>query len=194
MDAEHTLDTLPDDAFQEVFAACGTRDGVPLFEEVKGLGRLSKGMRQQLQRLRPLVGVQSLIVMQRPAHGPWRVVLFYIDDYVDPSWHADAIASDMEVLVEQARQGHVHSINFLPPDCTAENDPAYGHRRRSAAAAATAAPLLRRVGRRVALGRRLPRVHVRRVHVRRVCGWRVRSGGGAGRLLLLLRLREQEGA
>ena len=44
---------------------------------VKGLGCLSKGMLQQLRRLQPLVGVDSLAVVQRPAHGPWRVALLY---------------------------------------------------------------------------------------------------------------------
>ena len=76
--AKLTLASLPDDTFLQVVVACGTgADDVPLFNVVKGLGCLSKGMRQQLYRLRPLVGVQSLAVVQRPNHGPWRVTLLY---------------------------------------------------------------------------------------------------------------------
>ena len=72
-----SLEALPDDAFQQVVAACGNTDTdePPFFEAVKGLGCLSKGMLQQLHRLQPLVGVRSLAVVQRPAHGPWRVTL-----------------------------------------------------------------------------------------------------------------------
>ena len=44
---------------------------------MKGLGCLSKGMRQQIHRLRPLVGVRSLADVQRPTHGPWLVKLLY---------------------------------------------------------------------------------------------------------------------
>ena len=72
-----SLEALPDDAFQQVVAACGNTDTdePPFFEAVKGRGCLSKGMLQQLHRLQPLVGVRSLAVVQRPAHGPWRVTL-----------------------------------------------------------------------------------------------------------------------
>ena len=96
------VDALPDDAFQQVIAAfsstySSTRGGVPLFEEVKGLA-CSKGMRQQLHRLQPLVGVRSLVVMQRPSHGPWRVTLLYEGELT-------------EALMEQARQGRVRTIN-----------------------------------------------------------------------------------
>ena len=63
MSAPLTLVSLPDDAFLLVIAACGDEDdegdGVPLFEAVMGLGCLSKGMRQQLYRLQPLVGVHA---------------------------------------------------------------------------------------------------------------------------------------
>ena len=52
-----TLDTLPDDALQEIFAACSTADGVALLDQVIGLACLSRGMQRQLHRLRPLVGV-----------------------------------------------------------------------------------------------------------------------------------------
>ena len=71
------LKALPDDAFLQIIAACGNTDTdePPFFEAVKGLGCLSKGMLQQLHRLQPLVGVRSLAVVQRPAHGPWRVTL-----------------------------------------------------------------------------------------------------------------------
>ena len=106
-----TLVSLPDDAFLLVIAACGDEDdegdGVPLFEAVMGLGCLSKGMRQQLYRLQPLVGVQSLAVVQRSNHGPWRVTLMYKGYLCD-------------TVLEQARQGRVHSINasetWLRPD------------------------------------------------------------------------------
>ena len=78
LDAAPTLGSLPDDAFQQVIEAFTDIGGsVPFFDAVKVLGCLSKGMRQQLHRLQPLVGVRSLSVVQRPAHGPWRVVLFY---------------------------------------------------------------------------------------------------------------------
>ena len=61
-----TLDALPDDALQQVIAACGDiPGGVPLFEAVKSLACLSKALLQQLHRLRPPVGVQSLAVVQR---------------------------------------------------------------------------------------------------------------------------------
>ena len=97
-----TLVSLPDDAFLLVITACGYEDdegdGVPLFEAVMGLGCLSKGMRQQLYRLQPLVGVQSLAVVQRSNHGPWRVTLMY-NGYL------------CDTVLEQARQGRVHSIN-----------------------------------------------------------------------------------
>ena len=74
-----TLDTLPDDTLQQVIVACGNINGdsVPLFEAVKNLACLSKALLQQLHRLRPPVGVQSPAVVQRPAHGPWRVALLY---------------------------------------------------------------------------------------------------------------------
>ena len=93
-----TLVSLPDDALLLVIAACGNNtDDPPLFYEVKGLGCVSKGMRQQLHRLQPLVGVRSLAVMQRPAHGPWRVMLLYYGELT-------------EAVMEQARQGRVHSV------------------------------------------------------------------------------------
>ena len=76
MDVAPTLGSLPDDAFQQVIEAFTDIGGsVPFFDAVKVLGCLSKGMRQQLHRLQPLVGVASLAVVQRPAHGPWRVML-----------------------------------------------------------------------------------------------------------------------
>ena len=98
-DAKLTLASLPDDTFLQFVVACGTgADDVPLFNVVKGLGCLSKGMRQQLYRLRPLVGVQSLAVVQSPNHGPWRVTLLYEGDLT-------------EAVVEQARLGRVRAIN-----------------------------------------------------------------------------------
>ena len=94
-----TLDMLPDDIFLQVIAAFSdTEDGVPLFDAVKGLGCVSKALLQQLHRLRPLVGVWSLAVVQLPAHGPWRVVLLYEGELT-------------AAVVGQARQGPVHSIN-----------------------------------------------------------------------------------
>ena len=97
--APPTLVSLPNDALRQVIAACGYYEGdVPLFETVKGLGCLSKGMRQQLYRLQPLVCVRSLAVVQRSNHGPWRVTLLY---------EGDLTAS----VEEQARQGRVLSIN-----------------------------------------------------------------------------------
>ena len=95
-----TLDALPDDALQQIIAACGdtAEAGVPLFEAVKSLACLSKALLQQLHRLRPPVGVQSLTVVQRPARGPWRVALLYKGELT-------------AAVVEQARQGRVHSID-----------------------------------------------------------------------------------
>ena len=95
-----TLDALPDDALQQIIAACGdtAEVGVPLFEAVKSLACLSKALLQQLHRLRPPVGVQSLTVVQRPARGPWRVALLYKGELT-------------AAVVEQARQGRVHSID-----------------------------------------------------------------------------------
>ena len=97
-DAAVTLVSLPDDALLLVIAACSNfKDDPPLFYAVKGLGCVSKGMRQQLYQLRPLVGVQSLAVVQRPAHDPWRVMLLYYGELT-------------EAVMEQAQQGRVHSI------------------------------------------------------------------------------------
>ena len=88
-----TLDALTDDALQQVIAACGDiPGGVPLFEAVKSLACLSKALLQQLHRLRPPVGVQSLTVVQRPARGPWRVALLYKGELT-------------AAVVEQAQQG-----------------------------------------------------------------------------------------
>ena len=73
------LDSLPDDSFSQVISASSdiAGDDVPFFETVKGLGCVSKGMLQQLHRVRPIVSVHSLIVVQRHCHGPWRVVLLH---------------------------------------------------------------------------------------------------------------------
>ena len=99
-----TLASLSDDIILLIVGAFDQRhrggDDVPLFVAVKGLGCLSWGMRQQLHRLRPLVGVQSLaVVQQRPAHGPWRVTLLYTGQLLT------------EAVMEQARQGRVRSID-----------------------------------------------------------------------------------
>ena len=108
-----TLVTLSDRAFRHVLAACsGADDDMPLFDAVKGLACLSKGMLQQLHRLRPLVGVTSLAVVQRQGarsrrvrvtEGPWRVTLLYKGKLT-------------LAVVRQAWQGRVHSIDarFCP--------------------------------------------------------------------------------
>ena len=101
-EAAVSVDSMPDNLFQLVFAACSDEInsrkgvhhdstetistyieslGVPRFEAVKGLGCLSMGMRQQLHRLRPLVGVTSRAIVERPAHGPWRAVLTVHTDF-----------------------------------------------------------------------------------------------------------------
>ena len=98
-----TLDALPDDALQQVIGACSdtAEFSVPLFEAVKSLACLSKALLQQLHRLRPPVGVQSLAVVQRververirnAVHGPWRVTLLYEGELT-------------AAVVEQAQQG-----------------------------------------------------------------------------------------
>ena len=98
-----TLASLPDEMLLLVIKACNEPirvcNGLPLFEHVKGLAGLSKGVQQQLHRLRPLVGVPSLAVMQRPAHGPWRVML----------QHRHKLT---KAVVQLAQQGRVHSIHY----------------------------------------------------------------------------------
>ena len=119
------LDTLPDDVLQQIISACTKQldidiglqpagDIVPRFEAVKGLG-CSKALRQQLHQLRPLVAVESsfrasplvavesLAVVQRPAHGPWRVTLLYNLGLT-------------EAVIELARQGCVRSIVLYDED------------------------------------------------------------------------------
>ena len=121
------LDSLPDEMLQHVITAftltactnnaTSTDDGIPAFEELKGLGCVSKGMLQQLHRLRPLVGVLNLAVVQRPAHGPWRPMLLYKGELT-------------EAVVEQARQGRVCSIRAVQPFSRlpgSENSPPYGN-------------------------------------------------------------------
>ena len=100
-----SLEHLPDEIFLQVIAACGKTDGVPLLEAVRGLGCVTQGMRQQIYRLQPLVGVRSLTVVQCASqrracgvrHGPWRVTLLY---------HGKLT----EAVLGQARQGLVRSI------------------------------------------------------------------------------------
>ena len=98
-----TLASLPDDALHHVIAAFSDISSVPLFDAVKVLGCVSKGIRQQLYGMQPLVGVYSLKVVRRPAHGPWRVTLLY----------EGALTN---AVLEQARQGRVRSID------TSDND------------------------------------------------------------------------
>jgi len=112
MEVSVTLDTLPDDALQEIFAACSTADGVALLDQVIGLACLSRGMQRQLHRLRPLVGAQSIAVVQRStqpcfaAFHPWRVVLLYKAHCSRP-----VSPSDLDAMFVLARQGRVHSID-----------------------------------------------------------------------------------
>ena len=112
MEVSVTLDTLPDDALQEIFAACSTADGVALLDQVIGLACLSRGMQRQLHRLRLLVGVQCIAVVQRstwPCHAafhPWRVVLLYKAHCSRP-----VSPSDLDAMFVLARQGRVHSID-----------------------------------------------------------------------------------
>ena len=120
-----TLDGLPDDIFLKVITACGGTafedlllfeqnsqrmskrvlfgDDVPRLKVVIGLECLSKAVLHQLYRLRPLVGVQSMAVMRRHFHGPWRVVLLHKGELT-------------AALVEWARQGHVRSIQARVED------------------------------------------------------------------------------
>ena len=101
--ADLTLASLHDEMLLLVIKACNEPirvcNGLPLFEHVKGLAGLSKGVQQQLHRLRPLVGVPRLAVMQRPAHGPWRVML----------QHEGKLT---KAVVQLAQQGRVHSIHY----------------------------------------------------------------------------------
>ena len=108
-----TLVTLSDEAFSHVFAACSRFDhDMPLFDAVKGLACVCKGMLLQLHRLRPLVGVMSLAAVHRQGarsrrvrvtEGPWRVTLLYKGKLTLP-------------VVKLAWQGRVHSIDarFCP--------------------------------------------------------------------------------
>ena len=114
------LDTLPDDILQHIISACIVSDPtfpeyaaiverlqvaediLPRFEAVKGLG-CSKALRQQLHQLRPLVAVENLAVVQRPAHGPWRLTLLYNMGLT-------------EAVIELARQGCVRSIVLYDED------------------------------------------------------------------------------
>ena len=119
------LDSLPDEMLQHVLtaftfaftnSATSEDDGIPAFEELKGLGCVSKGMLQQLHRLRPLVGVLNLAVVQLPAHGPWRPMLLYKGELT-------------EAVVEQVRQGRVCSIKAVQPFSRldgSESTPPYG--------------------------------------------------------------------
>ena len=101
--ADLTIVSLPDELLLLVIKACNepipVSNGLPLFEHVKGLACLSKGLQQQLHRLQPLVGVPSLTVVQRPAHGPWRVMLQHR-------------AKLTKAVVQLAQQGRVHSIHY----------------------------------------------------------------------------------
>ena len=97
-----TLDALPDEILQLIIAAFTYVAGdPPVFIAVKRLAFISKALLQQLHRVRPLVYIVSpshgLTIVQRPAHGPWRVTLRYAGELTD-------------AVMEQARQGRVRSI------------------------------------------------------------------------------------
>ena len=97
-----TLDTLPDDALQQVVAAFGgtAGDALPVFGTVNALGCLSKALLQQLHRLRPLVSTGSLAVVQRPSRGPWRTLLLY----------RGLLTAE---VMDQASRGRVRSISVI---------------------------------------------------------------------------------
>ena len=101
-----TLDALPDEILQLVIAAFTYVAGdPPLFIAVNHLAFISKALLQQLHRVRPLVYIVSpshgLAIVQRPAHGPWRVVLFYTGRLTAP-------------VFEQARLGCVAYVKNQP--------------------------------------------------------------------------------
>ena len=70
------LSALPDDVLGLVLAACSGAAGVPLFDTVKRLV-CSRALQQQIHRLKPLVGVDSLNLLQSLTHGRWRAVLLF---------------------------------------------------------------------------------------------------------------------
>ena len=72
---------------------------------VSGLGSLCKDVLEQLYRLHPLVyrRVHSLpATMERLTHCPWRCVLLYT---------GEPTATVVDVVVDEARRGHVRSID-----------------------------------------------------------------------------------
>ena len=112
--AASALAVLPDDVLLQVIGACNTRHDVPLFEEVKGLV-CSKALRQQFHRLRPLVGVRSLAVVQRERHGPWLSprATATVQRSAHGPWHVVLLYEGVltSALLKQAQQGHVRSID-----------------------------------------------------------------------------------
>ena len=70
------LSGLPDEVFGLVIAACSGAAGVPLFDTVKRLV-CSRALQQQIHRLKPLVGVHSLNLLQSLTHGRWDAVLLF---------------------------------------------------------------------------------------------------------------------
>ena len=72
---------------------------------MSGLGSLCKDVLEQLYRLHPLVyrRVHSLpATMERLTHCPWRCVLLYT---------GEPTATVVDVVVDEARRGHVRSID-----------------------------------------------------------------------------------
>ena len=128
------LDTLPDDVFQQVIEASTDRFDVPLFDDVKGLGCLSKSMQQQLHRLRPLVGVRNpalvgraassveaevpLAVVKRPASGPWHVELLYkgklVEAVVQQARHRDRRVRSIDVGQLEHHPSHELGHGWAP--------------------------------------------------------------------------------
>ena len=131
-----TLDALPDDTFQQIIdAVSSTSDGVPLFEAVKGLA-CSKALRQQLHRLQPLVGVESVAVVARGGafnggtsgglavvaratarfschRSPSKAVARAARGHGTGPWRAVLLYKGRltQDVVEQARQGRVRTID-----------------------------------------------------------------------------------
>ena len=87
---------------------------MPLFEDVKGLV-CSKALRQQFHRLRPLVGVWSLAVVQRERHGPWLSprATATVQRFAHGPWHIVLLYEGVltSALLKQAQQRRVRSID-----------------------------------------------------------------------------------
>ena len=101
-----TLDTLPDDTFQQVIDAfCSNGDDLPpLLLRSEGPGVPFQGHAAADPPAAASCGrsepCRSLADVQRPTHGPWLVKLLY-----------QGVLTD--AVVEQARQGRVRTIDSL---------------------------------------------------------------------------------